>query len=206
MRFTGTLKSWNDERGFGFIEPDQGGQELFVHIKAFPPGTGRPAVGQRLRFEVELAPGGKKRAMRVQYPPQARPSSAVRRRQVESPVPWTWPRRLVLPAFAVLYALLAIRWGFSPRILMLYGGASLLAFVMYAIDKNAAIHGRWRTPESTLHVVALFGGWPGALLAQQLLRHKTAKREFVVLFWATVGLNVALLALWHAGVVGPLVG
>jgi hypothetical protein len=45
MRFDGKLKSWNDELGFGFIEPLRGGQEIFVHIKSFPPGAGRPTIG-----------------------------------------------------------------------------------------------------------------------------------------------------------------
>lgn len=58
MRRSGTLKSWNDERGFGFIEPAQGGKDIFVHIKAFPPGTGRPIIGQVLTFEIERGPKG----------------------------------------------------------------------------------------------------------------------------------------------------
>lgn len=72
---------------------------------------------------------------------------------------------------------------------------SLLTFVVYAWDKAAAQAQRWRTAESTLHLMALAGGWPGALLAQQWLRHKSAKREFRVVFWATVVLNVAGLVL-----------
>ncbi len=75
MQFSGTLKSWNDDRGFGFIEATQGGQEIFVHIKAFPAGTGRPLVGQQLSFEVETTDNGKKRARSVQYPARARPNS-----------------------------------------------------------------------------------------------------------------------------------
>ena len=39
MQFTGTLKSWNDDRGFGFIEATHGGQEIFGHIKAFAAET-----------------------------------------------------------------------------------------------------------------------------------------------------------------------
>jgi hypothetical protein len=45
MRFEGLLKNWNDERGFGFIEPLQGGEDIFVHIKAFRVRIGRPHVG-----------------------------------------------------------------------------------------------------------------------------------------------------------------
>jgi len=76
----------------------------------------------------------------------------------------------------------------------LYAGASLLAFVVYAWDKSAAQGGRWRTAESTLHMIALFGGWPGALLAQRVLRHKSSKASFQATFWATVLINCGVLA------------
>jgi uncharacterized membrane protein YsdA (DUF1294 family)/cold shock CspA family protein len=195
MRITGILKKWNDDRGFGFIEPDQGGQELFVHIKAFPSGTGRPSEGQHLTFEVEAGPNGKKRAIAVQYPVQAR---RVRRPRVDSPAPWTLPRIAAVPVFLAIYAFVSIRWGFQPLIAIAYVVTSLVAFLMYAFDKAAAVSGRWRTPESSLHFVSAMGGWPGALFAQQLLRHKTSKREFATRFWATVVLNVTALVLWHA--------
>ena len=65
MRFEGTLKSWQEDRGFGFITPDQGDDEIFVHIKSMVNREGRPQVGQRFTFEVELGPKGKKRAKAV---------------------------------------------------------------------------------------------------------------------------------------------
>jgi uncharacterized membrane protein YsdA (DUF1294 family) len=68
--------------------------------------------------------------------------------------------------------------------------ASLVTFGLYWRDKRAAVRGGWRTPESTLHLWALFGGWPGALWGQQRFRHKTSKREFRRVFWLTVALNV----------------
>ena len=58
MRFDGVIKTWNDERGFGFIEASQGGQEIFVHIKAFSARATRPQVGNRVSFEIELGPQG----------------------------------------------------------------------------------------------------------------------------------------------------
>ena len=78
-------------------------------------------------------------------------------------------------------------------ILGLYLAASLAAFVIYAWDKTAAEKNHWRTKESTLHLIALAGGWPGALLAQKVLRHKSRKQSFQVVFWGTVALNCAAL-------------
>lgn len=76
-----------------------------------------------------------------------------------------------------------------------YLGMSLLTFVVYAIDKAAARVQRRRTAESTLHLLALACGWPGALLAQQSLRHKSVKQPFRTVFWLTVVINVAGLVL-----------
>ncbi len=55
-------------------------------------------------------------------------------------------------------------------------------------------HDRWRTPELKLQFVGLFGGWPGALFAQEAFRHKVSKSEFQILFWFAVTLNCAGLA------------
>jgi uncharacterized membrane protein YsdA (DUF1294 family) len=75
--------------------------------------------------------------------------------------------------------------------------ASLAAFVGYRIDKAAALRGARRIPESTLLALGLVGGWPGALVAQRRLRHKTRKISFQLVFWATVLLNCAAVAwLW----------
>ena len=65
MRFEGILKSWNDDKGFGFVSPSQGGQDIFVHISDYPRGR-RPFLNESLTFEVALNPQGKKRAVNVQ--------------------------------------------------------------------------------------------------------------------------------------------
>lgn len=90
--------------------------------------------------------------------------------------------------------LFAARQGFLPMLVFwLYLGFSVLSLLLYARDKWAAGR-RWtRTRERTLHLFALAGGWPGALYAQQLFRHKTAKRSFRRVFWFTVLLNVCAL-------------
>jgi uncharacterized membrane protein YsdA (DUF1294 family)/cold shock CspA family protein len=204
MRFTGTLKTWNDGRGFGFVVPFEGGQEVFVHIKAFPSGTGRPTVGQVLTFEVETGSDGKKKARAVQYLVRAKTSP---RPRVEFHARWTLPRKLAIPLFVGIYALVVWRWGFSLPVLLSYFGLSLVAFFLYAVDKSAAKSGRRRTSEKTLHLFSLAGGWPGALVAQQLLRHKTSKQSFIYAFWFTVLVNVGAFVAWHAGLLPlPRVG
>lgn len=78
-------------------------------------------------------------------------------------------------------------------VLGLYLAASSIAFGAYAFDKSAARNDQWRIQESTLHLFALIGGWPGALAAQRLLRHKSKKQSFQLVFWATVVLNCGAL-------------
>lgn len=65
MRMEGRLVKWNDERGFGFVSPAQGGSEVFVHVSAFPADGLRPRIGERLSFEIETGRDGKLRATRL---------------------------------------------------------------------------------------------------------------------------------------------
>lgn len=189
MQFEGTLKSWNDERGFGFIEPDQGGQDIFVHIKSFKSLRARPEAGQRLSFEIELGPQGKKRAFNVK--PLRVTRKALPGTGREGSAQWGTASLFAIPAFLVV-ALLGCVWGHAPRwTLWAYLAVSAVTFMAYALDKSAARRGGWRTAESTLHMLALIGGWPGALVAQQVLRHKSSKAEFRSMFWGTVVLNIA---------------
>lgn len=82
----------------------------------------------------------------------------------------------------------------AAAVALVYLVMSAIAYGTYALDKSAARAGRRRTPEKTLHLMALLGGWPGALVAQRRLRHKSSKPAFLVMFWLTVATNLALLA------------
>ena len=85
----------------------------------------------------------------------------------------------------------------GPAVLALAGAyvvLSVASLILYGVDKTAAEHGRWRIPETTLHLVSVAGGWPGALVAQRLFRHKTRKQPFRTVFWCTVVVNCAALA------------
>ena len=187
MRFEGFVKSWNDERAFGFIEPLQGGQQIFLHITAFPPGAARPVLNQRVTFEIELNRDGKKRATRARLAPVARAPIV---RPVRRASAWGGASLFTLPAFVVLYLVVSILWRVPPVVAAAYGALSVVCFVFYAADKQAARSGGWRVKEDTLLLVGLLGGWPGAVLAQQFLRHKSAKVSFRAAFWVTVVVNV----------------
>lgn len=196
MRFDGVIKTWDEERGFGFITPTHGDQEIFVHIKGFTARTQRPVTGQRVSFAVEMGPQGKKRAYAVEFiratpkkveaQPRKQNQSQSQNQSPADDNPW-----LVLLAFCALYGFVAMAWSPPAWVAGAYAALSLLTFCVYAGDKSAARNGRWRTKEKTLHLLSLAGGWPGALLARHYLRHKSSKREFRIVFWATVMGNIA---------------
>lgn len=74
-----------------------------------------------------------------------------------------------------------------------YAVFSVIAYAVYAIDKKAAIKQRRRISEKTLHLLSLIGGWPGAWIAQQRMRHKTQKTAFKVIYWLTASANLVCL-------------
>ncbi len=92
---------------------------------------------------------------------------------------------LVLVAGSMLFA------ESSKTLLVWYLVIGVVTFLVYAKDKRAAIKGNWRVPEKTLHIFSVVGGWLGALIAQDTLRHKTQKQPFRAIYWVTVVVNVA---------------
>jgi uncharacterized membrane protein YsdA (DUF1294 family) len=110
--------------------------------------------------------------------------------------------------FAVFLVLSIAVWGASPWFASIYIGMSAITFGFYAWDKQAAIDGAWRTRESTLQALALLGGWPGAVFAQQLLRHKSRKTSFQLVFWLVVIVNIAAFValVWRPALVAQLSG
>jgi len=79
-----------------------------------------------------------------------------------------------------------------------YAFMSTVAFSLYWVDKRRAVRGDWRIRESTLHLIELLGGWPGALLAQRVLRHKWRKTSYVLTFWTIVAVHAAAWAWWFS--------
>lgn len=189
MRLEGTLRSWNEERGFGFIHPRNGGEDVFVHISAFRTREVRPDSNQLVSYEVEPGQNGRLRARNVHqilpgvtFPPEV-PDRVARRDA------YGW---LALLLFIFLYAALAVTGEVSHVFAVVYVFASVVTIGVYAMDKYSSIRGGWRVSEGTLLLFGLIGGWPGAIVAQQAIRHKSKKPSFRRAFWATVVINVAV--------------
>lgn len=185
VRQQGVLTGWNDDRGFGFIEPVAGGSRMFVHVSAFLGGR-RPVNGCQVTYVVILDERHRRQAGEVRYVGSV---SAGGRRATGTPLALA----VAASFFALLVGLVALD-ELSVVVLAAYGLLSAVAVVVYAADKSAAQQGRWRTSESTLHTIALVGGWPGALVARHVFRHKTIKQPFRTIFLFTVAANCAALA------------
>ena len=184
MRFAGRITEWNDEKGYGFVVPNGGGDRAFVHVNEFQRGSRRPVVGDLISYLPAKDQRGRINASVIRHAGQkiAVPHS-----------PSRLPRAALGFVGLICFSGLAVV-GFIPGILAgAVLGLSMLTYLMYWSDKSAAQHNRQRTPESTLHLLGLAGGWPGALIAQQQFRHKTIKRSFQFTFWVTVAPNIAVV-------------
>jgi uncharacterized membrane protein YsdA (DUF1294 family) len=155
-----------------------------VHVSAFPRGR-RPAVNERVTY---LAARDRQHRWRAEAVSFQRPAVlAPRARRLLQALGGT------VLFFAFLVAVILLGHASWP-LLGVYGLLSVVTFTLYGRDKAAARQGRWRTAESTLHLLGLVGGWPGALAAQRFFRHKTKKPWFQAIFWCAVIINCA--ALW----------
>lgn len=207
-RKTGQVQRWDAARGFGFIRGPGDGAEVFFHVRDWRGGA-PPQEGMTVNFE-EIHVGGKgPRAMAVQrhdaarvvppsprttaHPP-ARPNHTTRAARPTPGGLWWW-----WPALGVWVAALAA--GCYLQRLPLWTLGTLLAingvtFFTYMLDKSAAQRDAQRTPEKTLHLLSLAGGWPGARAAQQLFRHKSSKQSFQSGYALTVFVHLAALLAW----------
>ncbi|WP_460834730.1 DUF1294 domain-containing protein [Lysobacter humi (ex Lee et al. 2017)] len=185
MRLAGRITEWNDDKGFGFVVPHDGGNRAFVHVNEFQRGSRRPVSGDLISYVVTTDDRGRLNAKQIRHAGQ------------KIAIPRT---RSSLPRAALGLSVLALGIALAffrviPLLLLAaVMGLSLSAYYMYWVDKSAARRGGRRTPESSLHLISLAGGWPGALIAQQQFHHKTIKQPFQSAFWVTVVLNVAALA------------
>ena len=189
MRSKGKLVSWNDDKGYGFIVPIGGGPQVFIHIKAFGNRNRRPSINDIVSYAVARDRQGRVRA----------DSATLTGDQLKSSTKRNGSFAVVVVAllFLIILNLSTYATNLPPSIPIAYLIISVITFFAYAIDKSAARSGNWRTSERTLHFLALAGGWPGALVAQQTLRHKSKKASFRLVFRVTVLANCVALMWLH---------
>ncbi|HRP77290.1 MAG TPA: cold shock and DUF1294 domain-containing protein [Rhodocyclaceae bacterium] len=186
MRYQGRITDWKDDKGFGFITPNGGGDAVFVHIKAFANRNRRPEGDELVTYALETDDRGRPRAGDVAFVGEKRPTTPKRTGRSNVPV-------VLASVFVAALAAATVSGKLPFLVPGVYMAASIIAFAAYALDKSAAQSGKRRTREGTLHAFALVGGWPGALAAQRRLRHKSSKQSFQVTFWITVAMNCGAL-------------
>jgi uncharacterized membrane protein YsdA (DUF1294 family)/cold shock CspA family protein len=181
----GIISNWNEEKGFGFIAPKSGGKSIFFHIKDYSCHHKRPLKDIEVQYHTSTDQKGRVCAVDV-APLKGKKYNGKKLLQI-------FLSLILFVIFSlVLYCLFDLKL-IPIELLWLYGIMSVIAFLMYAKDKNAAEWGKWRTPESTLHILSILGGWPGAKIAQSILRHKSKKLSFRIIYWVTVAANCGAL-------------
>ncbi|WP_440875369.1 DUF1294 domain-containing protein [Thalassotalea sp. PLHSN55] len=186
MRLKGKLIKWDDEKAFGFIVPNGGGDHVFIHKSAFSNRRRTPQIKDIITFSITKDKQGRYCADEATFS-----GEKLKKKQAKSVSKFS----IYLSVIFLVLMMAALVIGRMPiNLVLLYLGGSTLTFILYAYDKSKAKRGAWRTPESTLHLFALAGGWPGAAIAQQTLRHKSQKKEFRFVFWLTVIANFCALA------------
>ncbi len=188
MKFQGRVFNWNDDKGFGFVEPNGGGERAFVHIKAFTGGPRRPVNGDLIIYELAADKNKRYRADKIKFACDSRKSKRECKSNKSS-----MASTVFTLTFCAGLIVLVLSNKLPVVVPAFYLLMSIIAYIAYAVDKSAAQNGRWRTQESTLHLFALAGGWPGALYARNKLRHKSNKQAFKAVYWVTVLLNSGAL-------------
>ena len=185
MRHQGRITRWKDDKGFGFITPNGGGKQVFVHISSFSNRQRRPAGDELVTYELAVDEKGRGQATKVAFVGE--------QTRGEGHSITAWLPTIFTTGFLAFLAATVMAGKLPLAIPAVYLTASVLAFAAYYLDKSAAENDRQRTAENTLHLIGLIGGWPGALAAQRLFRHKTSKASFQGMFWVTVLLNCCAL-------------
>ena len=200
----GIIEKWQDDKGFGFIETKTG-ESLFFHISDYQSGSysQRPKVGAQVSFIRGQDKQGRLQAKKVtsgqslsasKRASNASPQRKTSRQSRQDKFKGDQSNRLfIVMGFYALLVILAVMGKLAWLVAGWYVLIGGVTFLLYAKDKAAAQNGQWRTPESTLHLLSIVGGWAGAMLAQTYLRHKSKKAEFRSVYYLTVIINLAAL-------------
>lgn len=197
MKQQGKIIRWQDEKGFGFIQT-QNQQEIFFHIRDYCANT-RPVLNEKVFFDMGVDKQNRPCAKNIQQAEfvqqkVANHNAYLQRQQAREISENTLSNFVIfglgfLAVLSITILLLKLSW----LILGWYVLIGLITFGVYAKDKSSAKNNGWRTPENTLHTLAIFGGWVGASVAHKMLKHKSSKTSFRQIFYATIVINMILL-------------
>jgi uncharacterized membrane protein YsdA (DUF1294 family)/cold shock CspA family protein len=190
VRTKGKITSWNDDKGYGFITPNAGGNQIFIHVSALNNRYRRPELNEVVTYSVSSDKQGR--------PCAANATLAGDKLMKRGPNRRSKAAIFFALLFLAAIGLSAVKGFLSNNVLIGYAALSLVTFVAYTLDKLAARRGAWRISEKALLLFGVAGGWPGGLIAQETLRHKSRKTSFRIAFWITVLINFAALAWLHA--------
>lgn len=191
--YSGQLIKWQDERGFGFIQPVDGSKEVFLHISELKDATRRPQTGDTIYYYVVAKDGkncaynafilGARGKLTTPFSINKTKSNAVKVASKSTLLIF----QVLLLSVVPLVGSVHLAWKTSNLIpIVLYPAMSLVTFALYADDKARAQKGNWRTSEKTLHLCELAGGWLGGFIAQRKLHHKSRKESYQIVFWGIV--------------------
>ena len=182
MRSKGKFIKWNTDKAFGFIQPNVGGAHIFIHKTALSNRKRTPQINDVITFSISKDKKGRYCARDATFSGEKLDKNSSKKLSQFS----IYLSFVFLTVITVAY----FSGQFPPNLLLSYFCFSGITFLAYVFDKSKAQRGAWRIKESTLQFLSLIGGWPGAAVAQQLLRHKSQKREFQNVFWFTVIVNI----------------
>ena len=191
MHYQGKIIKWYDDKGFGFILPNDGGNEVFLHISAFSSAKKRPEINELVSYKLNKDNTGRIKANDVAYLNNANTQTLDEGNNNLNPIFIAFI--LLFLAFIIERTISAYLPGYFPFVFI---GANLIVFLYYYQDKTAAVKHQWRTSESTLHLFSLVGGWGGAYIAQRVFHHKYKKTEFMSTYALTVFINCTLITVF----------
>ena len=213
LREKGKIIKWNDDKGFGFILPNDSQKNIFVHITSFSDKSVRPTEGQHVTYSRQKKNDGRDSAINVSRATDNIVNNRSRSNRNKKNTP-TYNKIntdniklenkstqsisplyiMIILGFVGFLLHFTIEGKLPLMVIVIYIAMGILTYYIYSEDKDSAINNERRTSEKHLLKLSLFGGWIGALIAQQKFRHKTKKTSFQMSFWITVFFNILLLS------------
>ncbi|NOH71983.1 DUF1294 domain-containing protein [Vibrio pectenicida] len=171
MKMRGTISEWYDNEGYGYIAVENQQARVKFHLNDLQTFGRIPRVSERVQFKLREDTREGLKAVQIEKQMMFKFTFAI--------AIW-FSTTLIASMFLLSY---------PPLLFFTYVALSAIAYLVYALDKHALRSGTWRVPSIFLFALNLFGGWPGALLAQSFLNYRHIGLIFNSFFWATLLAN-----------------